>query len=147
MARVGRDGLGEPGLIMDTAAELRALQARAYAPGGGLSPAEAARLHELQEQRRRSDAAAPLPAASDTAASDREKDNGPREGLFAANPPYAEPSSFSGAGAGAGSDDGADATQPRRIRPLHLALGAALLVAGIGIGWGVGPPSPTCRRG
>ncbi|QTV79292.1 hypothetical protein [Microbacterium sp. NIBRBAC000506063] len=42
--------------MRDETAELRALQERAYAPGGMLNEAESRRLHELQERRRRASA-------------------------------------------------------------------------------------------
>lgn len=129
-------------------AELRALQAKAYGRGGGLSDAEAARLRELEETR------GGVPEATRTqAVVHAQEENSPSGGGIEADPPPervnsararepAEPHdrdslrAHDGVAAPAPAATRAD---PRRALRRHwrpvAAASAVLLAIGVGAGW------------
>lgn len=113
-------------------AELRELQRRAYAPGDGLSAAEAARLHELEDKR--------VMAAESAAA---EPESVPATSVTEPAADVVSPADAAGPeapGVGAAEDAGITDPAPRAKRRspwVPLAAGAALLLVGLGAGWAI----------
>lgn len=113
------------------AAELRRLRSKAYGRDGGLTAAELARLHELEHKRGSSVTAPPLSGTEPPSVTE------PVEVPETEAPP---PSTGSGIG---GSE--LSVTEPVEVHErvggrrwtLLAAASAALLVIGVGIGWGI----------
>ena len=114
------------------AAELRELQRRAYAPGGGLSAAEAVRLHELEDKR-------VMVAESPAAEPESVSATSVTEPVVDIVSPAAD-ARPEAPGVGAAEDAGITDRAPRAKRRspwAPLPAGAALLLVGLGAGWAI----------
>jgi hypothetical protein len=125
------------------AVELRELHRRAYAPGGSLSAADAARLHNLEDKR----------VAEVVPARDAERARVVSGGRLAADPAGSAlvggTTPVGGSGQAVGPDAGAPvldaeghagaavpvARAKKRTPWVSLAAGAAALLVGLGVGW------------
>lgn len=145
--------------------ELRVLQRKAYARDGALTPAEADRLRELEEQRRFATAAA-SPVSHAAAPADARAGSAPASARFSDVRPGADASTDAGDAPEASIDPDGDTqnapdaagdsretatTRHRLVGPLRSRRGAvavvaalALIAVGVGIGWSVfgRPPGP-----
>ncbi|WP_431806838.1 hypothetical protein [Microbacterium paraoxydans] len=145
--------------------ELRVLQRKAYARDGALTPAEADRLRELEEQRRFATAAA-SPVSHAAAPADARAGSAPASARSSDVRPGADASTDAGDALEASIDpDGDTQNAPdaaeearetvtsgnRLVGPLRSRRGAvavvaalALIAVGVGIGWSVfgRPPGP-----
>lgn len=137
----------------DDFTEMRALQERAYGRAGGLSPADAARLRELEDDASEEDAspldADSLKAGSTTVVRPSDRENAPVVGRAA--PPRAELNSVQHVAAASTDSSDERATGPEHraasvLRSRWTLLAGVLLVAilaGMLLGWALFSPRAT----